>query len=79
MDCDYCLTLKNIVPHVTFHIQNHIEMLAYLTHFDPIWIFKIFNQFGNNKKCLSTNHCSTKSGEYIDAIFYATGPTYEKD
>lgn len=53
MDCVYYLTLKNIVPHVTYHIQNHIEIVEYLTHFDPIQIFKIFNQYGNNKKVLA--------------------------
>lgn len=49
MDCDYCLIRKKIVPTVTYHIQNHIEMLGYLTHSDTMQIFKIFNQFGNNK------------------------------
>lgn len=52
MDCDYCLIRKKIIPIVTYHIQNHIEILGYLTHSDPIQIFKIFSQCGNINKGL---------------------------
>lgn len=35
-----------------YHIQNHIEILGYLTHSDPFQIFKIFNQCGHINKGL---------------------------
>jgi len=52
MDCDYCLIRKKTVPIVMYHIQNHIEILGYLTHSDPFQIFKIFNQCGHINKGL---------------------------